>query len=64
MNSDLKANLLQFLQVEHKIPLDTLKSVLNDCNQLPNLMPIALWQAGLVTLDQLDTILDWMELTY
>jgi len=29
--------------------------------QTPSLLPIILWQYGLVTLEQLDRIFDWLE---
>ncbi|MEM9804498.1 MAG: DUF2949 domain-containing protein [Cyanobacteria bacterium P01_D01_bin.56] len=61
---DLSMHLFQFLQVEHDIPADKLRAALDDCGQLPTLTPIALWQSGTVTLEQLDTIFDWIELNY
>ncbi|MBE9067722.1 DUF2949 domain-containing protein [Leptolyngbya cf. ectocarpi LEGE 11479] len=64
MASNLTTHLFQFLQTEHKIPATTLESLLDDCNQVPNLVPVALWQSGIVSTEQLDTIFDWLELTY
>lgn len=64
MAPDLSIHLFQFLQTEHKIPVDKLRAALDDCGQLPTLIPIVLWQSGAVTLEQLDKIFDWMELSY
>lgn len=62
--SKLSKDLVRVLQIEHKIPADKLSAALEDCGQLPTLMPIALWQSGVVTVEQLDKIFDWMEVSY
>lgn len=61
MNSSLKARLIRFLQDELSLPSDSIQMALRHEEPLPTLLPMVLWQYGLVTLEQLDRIFDWME---
>lgn len=61
MNSSLKARLIRFLQDELRLPSDSIQMALRHEEPLPTLLPMVLWQYGLVTLEQLDRIFDWME---
>jgi Protein of unknown function (DUF2949) len=54
-------NLIQFLQDELALPKAAIALALKRCEQKINLLPIVLWQYGLVTLEQLDQIFDWLE---
>jgi hypothetical protein len=54
-------NLIQFLQDELALPKAAIALALKHCEQKINLLPIVLWQYGLVTLKQLDQIFDWLE---
>ncbi len=54
-------NLIQFLQEELALPKAAIALALKHCEQKINLLPIVLWQYGLVTLEQLDQIFDWLE---
>ncbi len=43
------------------IPRDDIKLALKHTEQTPSLLPMILWQYGLVSLTQLDRIFDWLE---
>jgi hypothetical protein len=61
MKTPLKARLIRFLQEELAIPQASIAVALRHEEASPNLLPIILWQYGLVTLEQLDQIFDWLE---
>ncbi len=54
-------NLIEFLQVELALPKAAIALALKHCEQKVNLLPVVLWQYGLVTTKQLDQIFDWLE---
>lgn len=56
----LKPRLIQFLQDELAIPAASVAIALRH-EEPPSLLPIVLWQHGLVTLEQLNQIFDWLE---
>ncbi|GAB4379165.1 MAG: hypothetical protein Kow00121_32680 [Elainellaceae cyanobacterium] len=53
--------LVQFLQTELAIPSEAIALALRNPEQTPNLLPMVLWQYGLITIDQLDKVFEWME---
>lgn len=53
--------LIHFLQEELALPETSIQLALGHSEQTPNLLPMILWQYGLVTLEQLDKIFDWLE---
>ena len=53
--------LLKFLHNDLEVSTDSLDVALKQWKQDPGPLPIVLWQYGLVTLDQLDQIYDWMD---
>ncbi|MBH8554570.1 DUF2949 domain-containing protein [Nostocaceae cyanobacterium CENA357] len=53
--------LIRFLNEELDIPVSAISLASRHCEETPNYLPIALWQYGLVTLDQLAQIFDWLE---
>lgn len=53
--------LIRFLRKELSIPRASIAVALRQGENTPNLLPIVLWQYGLVTLEQLDQIFDWLE---
>lgn len=53
--------LIRFLRKELLIPKESIAVALRRGDTTPNLLPIVLWQYGLVTLEQLDQIFDWLE---
>jgi hypothetical protein len=69
MEQALSARLFRFLQEEIGISdaeMATVQTLLSKVGlqqpgQSLNLIPIVLWQYGLVTLDQLNCVLDWLE---
>ncbi len=58
----MNARLIQFLQEELAIPERSIAIALRHQQEsTPNLLPMILWQYGLITLEDLDRIFDWME---
>jgi len=55
------AGLIQFLQDDLAISQDSINVALRHCEQDPGPLPMVLWQYGLITLEQLERIYDWME---
>ena len=54
-------NLIRFLQDELAISTASIQVALKHSEQDPGPLPMILWQYGLVTLEQLEQIYDWME---
>ncbi|NJL84443.1 MAG: DUF2949 domain-containing protein [Chloroflexaceae bacterium] len=52
---------LHFLREELSLPQDSIAVAERSLKQNPGPLPMVLWQYGLVTLDQLDRIYDWLE---
>jgi hypothetical protein len=52
---------IHFLRDELSIPSASIELAVRQSEQTPNLLPMVLWQYGLVTLEQLDRIFDWLE---
>uniref|UniRef100_A0A832H6Q5 DUF2949 domain-containing protein n=1 Tax=Oscillatoriales cyanobacterium SpSt-402 TaxID=2282168 RepID=A0A832H6Q5_9CYAN len=63
MNSAIFTRLIRFLQEELLIPNESIQIALRHEEHTPNLFPMVLWQYGLVSIDQLDKIFDWLETT-
>ncbi|MBD2683616.1 MULTISPECIES: DUF2949 domain-containing protein [Nostoc] len=55
--------LINFLLEELAIPATAISLALRHVEQTPSLLPMVLWQYGLVTLTQLNQIFDWLEVT-
>lgn len=55
------SQLIRFLKDDLALPADSIALALHQCERMPNLLPMILWQYGLVTLAQLDQIFDWLE---
>ncbi len=53
--------LITFLQEDLSLPTEAITLGLQRCDQSLSLLPMVLWQYGLVTLGQLDQIFDWLE---
>ncbi|MBW4487453.1 MAG: DUF2949 domain-containing protein [Trichocoleus desertorum ATA4-8-CV12] len=51
---------IRFLQEDLAIPAAAVMLAWQH-SEFPNLLPMMLWQYGLVTLSQLDQIFDWLE---
>jgi len=61
MNSQLQQSLINFLQEDLHIPADAIAVALRHPEPTPNLMPMILWQYGLITIEQVDEIFAWLE---
>lgn len=59
--STTQARLIQFLREELSIPTESIAIALKQPEHDSNLLPMVLWQYGLITLEQLDRIFDWLE---
>ncbi len=61
----LQQRLVKFLEHDLAIPTSAIDMGLRQQEQsapLPdNLLPMVLWQYGLITIEQLDQVFDWME---
>ena len=53
--------LIRFLREEMAIPATDLQLVLQCSEPMPNLLPMVMWQYGLVDVNQLNSIFDWLE---
>jgi hypothetical protein len=58
-----QTRLIQFLQDELGLPTAAIALATRHNEPIPHLLPMILWQYGLVTLDQLNQIFDWLETT-
>ena len=56
------APLIRFLQEELAIPPTSIKQALKQCREDVGPLPMILWQQGVVTVQQLERIFDWMEM--
>lgn len=61
INTMVQQKLVQFLQTELAIPTNAIAIGLRHSAQAPNMLPMVLWQYGLITLEQLDRVFEWME---
>ncbi len=52
--------LIQFLTDELGVSSDSIALALQYCDQFPNLLPIVLWQYGLINLSELEQTFDWL----
>lgn len=52
---------INFLQEDLAISTASLSMALRQREQDPGPLPMILWQYGLITLEQLDQIYDWLE---
>lgn len=61
MRQNTQNKLLCFLREELSLPNDSIGLALRHLEQDPGPLPIVLWQYGLITLEQLNKIYDWLE---
>ncbi len=61
METKKLSQFIRFLQEELAIPASDLQLALRHPELTPSLLPMILWQYGLVTLNQLDRIFDWLD---
>lgn len=55
-----KAQLINFLQEELAVSAASMSLALRRCEQESGSLPIILWQYGLISLEQLDQVFDWL----
>lgn len=53
--------LIQFLRKDLAFPAAAIALALKKCAAMPNFLPMTLWQYGLISLEQLGQIFDWLE---
>ena len=53
--------LVDFLTQDLEVPLASLEVGRRNCRELSDPLPMVLWQYGLVSLNQLEQIFDWLE---
>ncbi len=61
MNQLIQTKLIRFLQEELAIPATSIVLAMRHHQQDSAQLPMILWQYGLITLQQLDRIFDWLE---
>jgi hypothetical protein len=61
METTTQTRLIQFLRDELAIPAPAIAVALRHQEQSYNALPMVLWQYGLITLEQLDQIFEWLE---
>lgn len=61
MKSTIQTPLIKFLQEELGIPTTSIALAMRHSEEYPSLLHMVLWQYGLVTLEQLEKIFDWLE---
>ncbi|MDJ0508764.1 MAG: DUF2949 domain-containing protein [Crocosphaera sp.] len=60
-NHSISTEFSQFLQQEMDLSRDDLAVVFNNRRQPCDPIPMLLWQYGLISLNQLQTIWDWLD---
>ena len=63
MNATRQERLIQFLKEDLAIPVAEIALALKHGASMPNFLPMTLWQYGLITVDQVAQIFDWLEAT-
>jgi hypothetical protein len=61
MKPAIYAKFIRFLREELALSTDSIAVVQKAVEQHPAPIPMVLWQYGLVTLEELDRIFDWLE---
>ena len=61
MNSNRLQGFIRFLRDDLAIPSTSIDLAVRHQPDTLNLLPMVLWQYGLVTLKQLEQIFDWLE---
>ena len=53
--------LIPFLQQDLGVSIEQIELALRHIQETPNQLPMILWQYGLINLEQLEKIFDWLE---
>jgi len=57
----MKEKLIQFLQQDLAVSIEQIDLALRNIQETPNQLPMILWQYGLINLEQLEKIFDWLD---
>ncbi|MEN9870857.1 MAG: hypothetical protein RLZZ171_1845 [Cyanobacteriota bacterium] len=60
MKPAIYSNFIKFLREELALSNDSIETVQRSVEEHPAPIPMILWQYGLVTLEELDRIYDWL----
>jgi hypothetical protein len=61
MTSPANSHLVEFLREELSIAPSSIEMALRQSELDPGPLPMILWQYGLITLEQLERIYDWLD---
>ena len=61
MSSVTYARFINFLEQELDLSTESISILEKSVQKTPGPLPMILWQYGLITLEQLDRIYDWLE---
>jgi hypothetical protein len=61
MATTTQNRLLRFLKEDLLLPSDYIDLALRHCDKSSGSLPIILWNYGLITIEQLSSIYDWLE---
>lgn len=61
MRSSQNSEFISFLEKNFGIPIAAINLALRDIKDCPSLLPMTLWQYGLINLSELNEIFDWLE---
>jgi len=56
-----QSRLIEFLKQELSVPAEAISLGLKRSASMPNLLPMVLWEYGIVSTHQLEQIFDWLE---
>lgn len=59
--SKIREQLISFLHSELAVPDDSLTFVSKSSEQDPSILSVMLWQYGLLSLEQLEQVFNWLE---
>ncbi|MBE9166881.1 DUF2949 domain-containing protein [Pleurocapsales cyanobacterium LEGE 06147] len=59
--SKIREQLISFLHSELAVPDDSITFASKNGEQDPNILSVILWQYGLLTLEQLEQVFNWLE---
>jgi hypothetical protein len=61
MQLTMQKQLIHFLQEELLVPAESIAIAQRQEEMFPDLLPMVLWQYGLITIEQLEQVFDWLE---
>ncbi|MBD2258382.1 DUF2949 domain-containing protein [Pseudanabaena sp. FACHB-2040] len=61
MSASKLNRLIEYLKETLAVPTDAIALGLRQAGQATNLLPMVLWQYGLISTRQLNQVFDWME---